>query len=136
MLPKWGQVRQFCEMQGYNKTETDHTHYIKPLPDRTSSDTMISHGKDSETVDASTWTRVWKHQLRLLSEADFWKGIEGKPVQYDIPPTPEAPQPLPDYLQRLLRDRLHLREDQISQLDRDEAQELVDSFFSQEVLND
>lgn len=95
---------------------------------------MISRGKDNETVASSTWHLVWKHQLRLSSEGEFWKGLEGKAVQYDVPPTLEPSRPLPDYIQRLLRDGLHLGEDRISRLSRDEAQALVDEFYSREVL--
>lgn len=135
MPPKWGQVRQFCEVQGYKKSETDHAHYTKPLPDRTSSGTMISHGKDSETIAPSTWHHVWKHQLRLSGESEFWKGLEGQPVQYDVPSVAEPPRPLPDYLRRVLHDKLHLGEDRISRLSRDEAQELIDEFYSREILD-
>jgi len=135
MPPRWGQVQQFCEIQGYKRSETDHTHFSKPLPDRTTPGTMISHGKDGQTITPSTWQRVWKHQLRLLSEDEFWKGLEGEPVQYDVSPTLEVPQFLPDYLQLFLRDKLHYDGGQIARLSRDEAQVLMDEYYRREILD-
>ncbi len=135
MPPRWGQVRQFCEIQGYRKSETDHTHYSMPLPDRTTSGTMISHGKDGQTIAAPTWQRVWKHQLRLVSEEEFWKGLRGERVQYDVSPMPEVSQPLPDYLQRFLRDKLHYDGGQIARLSRAEAQELMDEYHGRDILD-
>ncbi len=135
MPPRWGQVRQFCETQGYKKSETDHTHYSKPLRDRTTSGTMISHGKDGQTLVPPTWLRVWKHQLRLVSEDEFWKGLEGEPVRYDLSPALEVPQSLPDYLQRFLRDKLHYDDERTAGLTRAEAQELMDEYYRREILD-
>lgn len=133
MRPTWGQLRQFCLAQGYKETRTDHFHYSKVLPGRLSARTMVSFGKDGETIPPQMWRMVWKRQLLLVSEDEFWKGFEGEPVQYDIPPTEEPQQPLPEYLQRHLRDVLHWGEEQIAQTTRDEAQALLDAFYASEL---
>lgn len=84
MRPTWGQVREFCHRLGYRETRTDHFHYIKVLVDRSTSGTMVSMGADADDVPAQMWTMVWRHQLRLASEDEFWKGLRGEPVQYVV----------------------------------------------------
>ena len=133
MRPRWSQVREFCSKQGYQESRTDHFHYLKVLPDRSTSGTMVSMGVDAETVPAQMWRLVWSRQLRLESEDEFWKGLAGEPVRYAIPPVPEPPKPLPEYLQRFLRDTLHMDEREIERLSRDEAQLLLNDFYSREL---
>lgn len=130
MRPTWGQVRQFCIAQGYEERRGDHDRYIKVIAARFTSGTMISHGADNETVPSQMWRLVWKRQLLLVSEEEFWKGLDGHPVQYDVPPPPEPQRPLPEYLQRHLRDVLHWPEDRIAQTRRDEAQELLNAYYA------
>ena len=109
--PRWGQLRRFCELQGYGETRTDHFYYEKVLSDGLTSGTKVSFGRDAETIPSQLWTRVWRRQLRLRSEEDFWSGLEGGPVRYDIPPAPDPPIPLPDCLLRFLRDILRYSEE-------------------------
>ena len=133
MRPTWGHLRQFCITQGYQERRGDHDRYIKVIGARFTSGTMISHGVEGETIPAQMWRLVWKRQLLLVSEDEFWKGLDGQTVQYDIPPTPEAQQPLPDYLQRHLRDVLHWPEDLIAQTARDEAQALLNAYYASQL---
>jgi hypothetical protein len=133
MRPTWGQVRQFCIAQGYKETRSTHFFYTKVLADRRGSRTMVSFGVDGETIPSELWRLVWRRQLLLVSEEEFWNGLDGGPVQYDIPPTPEPQQPLPDYLQRHLRDVLHWPEERIAQTTRDEAQELLNAWYAREL---
>lgn len=76
--PKWGQVREFCRNQGYIETHTDHFHYLKVLPDRSTSGTMVSFGVDGEDVPSQMWQQVWRRQLRLAAEDEFWKGLRDR----------------------------------------------------------
>jgi hypothetical protein len=131
--PTWGQVRQFCIRQGYEYRPGNHDRYFKVVGGRHSTGTMISHGVDGDTVPTQIWLKVWKYQLKLAGEDEFWSGLEGKPVQYDIPPTPELQQPLPDYLDRHLRDVLHWSDEQIAQTTRDQAQELLNAYYAREL---
>ncbi len=131
--PTWGQVRRFCTVQGYHQTRTDHDYFDKALPDGSSSGTKVSFGRDSEQLPAGLWRRVWRHQLRLKSEGDFWRGLEGAPVTYDIPPTPEPATPLPPYLARFLRDILHYTEEQIAATTRKAAQDLLNAHYASEL---
>ncbi len=130
MRPTWGQLRQFCVKQGYEERRTDHDRYIKVINAQFTSGTMISHGVDSETIPSQMWRMVWSRQLMLASEEDFWKGLEGVAVKYDVPPAPARQTPLPEYLQRHLRDVLHWPEERIAETTRDEAQELLNAFYA------
>ena len=131
--PRWGQVRRFCQVQGYRETKTDHWYYDKALPDGSSSGTKVSLGTDGDDVPPSLWTLVWRHQLRLANEEEFWHGIEGNAVRYDIPPTPDPPQPLPPYLDRFLRGTLHYTDTQVAATTRHEAQQLLNEYYSREL---
>jgi hypothetical protein len=131
--PTWGQVRQFCIAQGYQYRPGNHDRYFKVVGGRHSTGTMISHGVDGNTVPTQLWLKVWKHQLKLASEGEFWNGLEGKPVRYDIPPTPEPQQPLPEDLQRHLREVLHWSDEQIARTTRDQAQELLNAYYAREL---
>lgn len=131
--PTWGQVRRFCERQGFRRSTTDHDYYDKVLPDGSTAGTKLSFGlAETETVPASLWPRIRKRQLRLRSEDEFWRGLDGESVVYDIPIAPEATEPLPDYLVRHLREDRHLPEEEIAALSRSEAQRLLNAWYSGE----
>ena len=90
-------------------------------------------GVDGQQVPPQHWVIVWKHQLRLASEDQFWAGLRGEPVEYAVETAPEAPQPLPPYLSRFLAQVLHLSETEISALTREEAQRMLDEYHSREL---
>ncbi len=131
--PTWAQVRRFCEKQGFRPSTTDHDFYDTLLPDGSTAGTKISFNRaETEPVSPSLWPRVWKRQLRLRSEGDFWRGLDGAPIEYDIPQAPELPQPLPDYLARHLCEDRHLSEDAIAATPREEAQRLLNAWYSRD----
>lgn len=131
--PRWGELRQFCLRNDYRETRTDHFHYLKVLPDHSTSGTMVSLGVDGDEVPPLMWQRVWRRQLRLATEDDFWRGLRGEPFRYDVPPTPEPAQPLPSYLERFLRDTLHWPPDRIAATSREEAQGLLNAHYAREL---
>jgi hypothetical protein len=131
--PTWAQVRRFCEIQGFRPSTTDHDFWDKRLPDGSTAGTKISFSvTETEPVPSSLWPRIWRRQLRLHTEAEFWRGLDGEAVEYDIPPTPHATEPLPAYLARHLRDDRHLSEDEIARTTREEAQRLLNEWYSRE----
>lgn len=134
--PKWRQVRQFCELQKYERAEGDHMRFIKLLPDGSSSGTMISHGKEGMDVPANLWQLVWQKQLRLASDGEFWKGLVGDPVRYDIPPTPEPESSLRPYQERFLRETLHYSDEAIAAMTPEEAQRLLDAHYARSLLDE
>ncbi|MBI3977117.1 MAG: hypothetical protein HY331_02920 [Chloroflexi bacterium] len=133
MPPRWGQVREFCRKQGYTETHTDHFHYLKVLPDRSTTGTMVSMGADGLEIPSQMWTMIWRRQLRLLSEEEFWRGLRGEPVQYAIPTPPKPAQPLPEYLIRFLRDVLHRTDEEIAATTREQAQRELNAHYSREL---
>ena len=90
----------------------------------------MSFGKDGDEVPPELWKRVWSLQLRLKGEGQFWQGVEGAPVEYDVLPAPPSPAALPDYLLRFLRDTLHYPDDHITSLDRERAQDLLNAYYA------
>jgi hypothetical protein len=129
--PTWAQLRRFCEQQGFRRSTTDHTFYDTVLPDGSTAGTKISFGlADTETIPSSLWPRIWKRQLRLRSEEEFWRGLTGLAVEYDIPRTEAPPQPLREYLLRHLREDRHLDEAAIANTTRGEAQRLLNDWYS------
>jgi hypothetical protein len=131
--PRWGEVREFCRKQGYRETRTDHYRYVKVLPDRSTSGTMVSMGVDGETVPSQRWGLVWRHQLRLASEDEFWAGLRGEPARYAIAADLATTEPLPTYLVRFLATVLHYSEADIAALSRDQAQQLLDEYHAREL---
>jgi hypothetical protein len=131
--PTWGQLRRFCERQGFRPSATDHDFYDKVLADGSTAGTKISFGStETEPVPPSLWPRIWRRLLRLRSESEFWRALDGGTVDYAIPPTSEPSQPLLEYLVRHLREDRHWPEDQIASTSRDEAQRLLNDWYSRE----
>lgn len=93
---------------------------------------MISKGVDDEVIDPIRWQIVWKHQLHLASEDEFWKGLRGETVRCAMPPKEEVVPPLPLYLQRFLRETLMWDEPTIVSTSRDAAQEELNNYYSRE----
>lgn len=56
-----------------------------------------------------------------------------EPVRYDVPASPEPPTPLPDYLRRFLSNVLHLPAEAVAAMPRDEAQSLLNQYYSREL---
>lgn len=128
--PTWGQLRRFCERQGFRPSTTDHDFYDKVLADGSTAGTKISFGlAETAPVPSSLWSRIWRRQLRLQAEGEFWRGLAGGAVAFDIPQTEESAQPLPDYLARHLREDRHLPEDAIVTFSRAEAQRLLNEWY-------
>jgi hypothetical protein len=118
---------------GPRPSRTDHDFYDNVLADGSTAGTKISHGvSETDQIPPSLWPRIYRYQLRLRAESDFWQGLEGKAVAHDLPLMPEPTQPLPDYLVRHLRDDRLWSEDQTASIPREEAQHLLNSCYSRE----
>ena len=134
--PTWRQVRRFCEAQGYERSEGDHTRLIKPLPDGSSSGAIIPRGNEGADVPANLWKLVWQRQLRLVSEDEFWKGLDGSSVRYANPPAPERELSLRPYQERFLREMLHYSDEAIAATTSEEARQLLDAHYARALLNE
>lgn len=131
--PTWGEVRRFCERQRFAQSHTHHDYYEREVAPGFTAKTRISHGKDADLVPVQLWKRVWHAQLRLHTEDDFWRGLNGEPFDYDVPATLLPPEPLPAYLRRHLLEDRHLSDDEATQMSHDEAQRLFNEWCSRDV---
>lgn len=131
--PKWRDVRRFCENEGFDHFSSDHDYYDKTFPGGETAGTKISRGVDGETLDPGIWHKVWKRQLRLRSEEDFWCGVRGEPVAYALPPPIADSEPLPDYLHRYLATIEHLDDAVIARLSKDEAMARYQRYLVREI---
>jgi len=121
--PKWRDMRRFCENEGFDHFSSDHDYYDTTFPSGEMAGTKISRGVDGESLDPGMWHKVWRRQLRLRSEEDFWRGARDEPVTYDIPLPIADAEPLPDYLRRYFTAIEHLDAAAIARLSNDEAME-------------
>ncbi len=94
---------------------------------------MVSMGVDGQDIPPQMWKLVWRHQLRLQNEAEFWAGLGGAEPHYAVAPVAEPPQPLPAFLIRFLRDTLDMSDEEIDAMPRSEAQQRLDDYHSREL---
>lgn len=103
--PTFDDLRRFCEIDGWSKKASargktgDHDRYRKQLANGTILRTKASHSKE-QIGNPSLWHRIWKEQLGLKIEDEFWTALKtGKPV----PREGETPRGTPEWLiQRLI----------------------------------
>lgn len=92
--PRHSDLRRFCELDGWEETtkrrrNPDHIRYRKVLDDGRVLRTKVSHGRGS-IEDPGLWSRIWRDQLALDSEDEFWQALRtGRPV--DRSAAPSAP---------------------------------------------
>ena len=130
-IPTWREVADFCRRNGYERDERNHhTYYTREPTAGFISQTYLSRGAGNARVPTPLWPRVWRDQLRLASEDDFWKGLDDEEYRYDLPPTPSVPDPMPPYLARFLRDTLHYTDEQIAAISPEDAQRMLDAHYS------
>ena len=84
--PTHRDLRRFCELDEWDHRRTDHDRYTKTLPDGTILRTKVSFGAGG-VDDPALWTRIWREQLALPSEDEFWRVLEEeRPADRDTPP--------------------------------------------------
>lgn len=75
-VPDKKDLRRFCELDGWEQTEArspDHDRYRKTLENGDILRTRVSRGRGPACDDPALWNRIWRHQLALASEAEFWE---------------------------------------------------------------
>ncbi len=134
--PRFSDIRRFCEIDGWEELGRtrggtgDHWRYRKVLGDGTVLRTRASHS-DEQIGDPGLWQRIWKHQLGLDSEEQFWDTLQtGQPVtrETDQPTAPAGPSIPAWVVQGLLR--AGVPESEIRVLDPDEAQRRLEEIWS------
>ena len=125
--PRYSDLRRFCEIDGWEETtkgrrNPDHTRYRKVLDDGRVLRTRVSHGRGS-IGDPALWNRIWREQLALGSEEEFWSAL-GSRAPVDRAPLPDAPPSGPSKPGWLLNSLIFvagLPEDEVERLSVDEA---------------
>ena len=122
--PTFDDLRRFCEIDQWSIRRSargktgDHDRYEKQLGDGTMLRTRASHSNE-QIGNPNLWHRIWKHQLGLETEEQFWTALKtGKPV----PREAEAPRGTPDWLIHQLIHTVGLTEDEALALSVEEAE--------------
>lgn len=95
-IPTKKDVKRFCELDVWEKTEAvspDHHRYRKRLDDGTVLRTKVSLGRGPICPAPALWAKVWRHQLGLSSEDEFWQVLKTRqPAERGAPvaPPPET----------------------------------------------
>jgi hypothetical protein len=124
-IPEKRELCRFCEVDGWEKTEAtrpDHHRYRKRLEDGTVLRTKVSLGRGPACGDPALWNQIWRHQLALKSEDQFWEVLDtGQPAVRGEPPEP-LPEPQMDaWLFEALVHTVGVDEADVRGMDGDEA---------------
>lgn len=95
-IPDKKDLRRFCELDGWEETEAttpDHYRYRKRLPDGRVLRTKVSRGRGPIVRNPGLWTSVWRRQLDLQSEDEFWEVLKTREPASRGEPTAEPPEP-------------------------------------------
>lgn len=136
-LPQPSGLRRFCEIDGWEELGRtrggtgDHWRYRKVLDDGTVLRTRASHA-DEQIGDPGLWKRIWRQQLGLETEEQFWQALRsGEPVPGEASgqPAPLGPSIPAWIVQGLLR--AGVPETEIRQLDADTARRRLEQLWSE-----
>ena len=135
--PRFSDIRRFCEIDRWEERGRarggagDHWRYRKVLPDGTVLLTKASHSTE-QIRDPGLWQRIWRDQLGLASEEQFWEALQsGEPVPREAAreAAPSGPSVPAWVVQGLLR--AGVPESEISELDATEAQRRLEKLWSE-----
>lgn len=137
--PKFSDIRRFCQIDGWTEKKGssgkrgDHYRYRKTLDDGSILRTKTSHG-DEQIGDPSLWRRIWRDQLALASEDQFWDALAtGEAIDRSpAAPVPSGPS-LPGWLVNDLIRKVGLHPDEVAQMSEVEAKERLNEFYSQPI---
>ena len=133
---RFSDIRRFCEIDGWEELGRtrggtgDHWRYRKVLADGTVLRTRASHSGE-QIGDPGLWQRIWKHQLGLESEEQFWDVLRtGQPAPRAMhePAVPTGPSIPAWVVQGLLQAGVPERE--IRGLDPGEARRRLEEIWS------
>jgi hypothetical protein len=139
--PTYKNLRDFCRIDGWDdlsKTRPgrkgkalDHDRYEKRLDDGRILKTKVSRGR-GQYGDPSLWRHIWRDQLGLESEEQFWEALRtGEPVDRGRETEAPAAKPeVPGWLQRNLIMLVGIPHEEVVAMSYDEAIARWDEFTS------
>lgn len=125
--------KRFCKIDGWQELKSagekqrDHEYYEKRLPNGGILRTKVSRNKKEYGTDF--WNRIWREQLGLESEDQFWEALQSKEAvarERQVDP-PKGPR-IPGWLVQRLTQTAGLRWEEISGLSPGEALERWEKF--------
>ena len=128
-IPEKRDLKRFCELDGWEETSAtspDHDRYVKRLDDGRVLRTKVSRGRGPVCGDPRLWHRIWRHQLELDHEEEFWEVLNSRRPASRSATSPEPPakqQRMPHWLFEFLVAQSGLSEDEVLALTEDEAME-------------
>ncbi len=124
-VPDKRDLKRFCEIDGWEETNPnspDHHRYRKTLDSGEILRTRVSHGRGAACDDPALWHRIWRHQLGLESEDEFWEALRTGDPPLRGAPEPEPREPsMPSWLADHLIHRTGRSEDEVLALSEEEA---------------
>lgn len=127
--------RKFCEHEGWDESKSatggrvsHHLTYEFPHPDGRTLRTRISRPVKPEPYGKNMAAHILRDQLEVTIE-EFWACADDNVVPGRGIPAPET-ETIPLGLLIVLRDQMHLREDELKGLSKDEAVRLATEFWS------
>jgi hypothetical protein len=134
--PRFSDLRRFCEIDGWEEQKGargkrgHHFRHRKVLPDGRILRTKASHSNDE--IGRDLWRHIWREQLALESEEQFWEVLEtGKAVDRirEEEAAPSGPS-LPAWLVDKLIRQAGVPPEELAQMSEEEARERLNEFYS------
>lgn len=125
-VPTKEELTRFCKIDGWDEVKTtDHHRYKKTLDSGEILRTRVSLGRGSACDDPALWSRIWRFQLGLESEDEFWDTLRsGEPPERGTPsPEPQEPS-MPTWLVDYLIHRMGRAEEEVLEMSEENAMEL------------
>jgi len=124
--PTKDELKRFCEIDGWEELKTtDHWRYKKTLDNGDILRTRVSLGRGPACDDPALWHRIWRHQLALESEDEFWETLRTRnPPARGAPKPPPREPSMPTWLADYLLYRMGRSEEEVFGLSEEEAKEL------------
>jgi hypothetical protein len=124
-VPDKKDVKRFCELDGWEETAAtspDHHRYRKRLGDGTVLRTKVSLGRGPISHAPALWAKIWRHQLGLRSEDEFWAVLSNRrPAHRGEPVEPRLEPQMPAWLYEALVYTFGIDESDVRALTADDA---------------
>lgn len=137
--PRLSDLRRFCQIDAWEEVtkgrrRPDHTRYRKVLDSGDVLRTKVSHGRGT-IEDPSLWSHIWREQLGLESEDQFWAALDsGEPVPRATSTASPSGPSKPAWLETQLIYSAGVPEGEVAAMTESEARERWDEFCARPKL--